>query len=163
MDVGSETGTVWPLGNIFDVSISFNSWTGSLKGSVTGTYTNVGDIQMILSDFSINAYVKNNSLLINSNIDFQSTITGDDTPYIFSWYIDNEKVIYNQNITYQFEEKEDYKIELVVRDSCRNELRDSLSLNVEENPNSTNTPGFETILLLSILGFFVIYNKRKKK
>jgi hypothetical protein len=163
VDVGSETGIEWPQGTVFNVSITFNSWTGSLNGSVTGTYTNIGDIQMIPSDFSINAYVINNSMLTNFDINFQSTVTGGDPPYNFTWYIDDENIIHNQNITYQFKQKGEYNIKLIIRDSCGNEKQDSLSFIIEENQNTTHTPGFEITLLLYILGFFIVYNKWKKK
>jgi len=116
-DVGGDTGTVWPDGTPFSVTITMTGWIGSKSSIVMNPVTNVGHITLYPTGAPLNVDVGGvYNGLVGQEITFSGSASGGAIPYTWFWDFGDGNWSNEQNPTNIYSESGTYIVTLIVTD-----------------------------------------------
>jgi PKD repeat protein len=129
VDIGSDTGTEWPDGTSFTVTITLGSWSGSKSGTVNG-FTDAGLVTLDPPTLVASASASETTILEGDTVDFTGSATGGATPYTWDWDFDDGGSSTDQNPSHTFTTQGTYDVVLTVTDDCSNTDTDTVTITV---------------------------------
>jgi len=131
VDIGPDSGTEWPDSTSFTVTITCSGWSGSKSGSVSGTYTDVGQITLYPPDVVADAH-GSYSGVVNDPIQFSGSASGGCGDYTWDWdFGDGSSHSSEQNPSHTYTSADDYTATLTVNDCCSLSDVDTASVHVD--------------------------------
>jgi PKD repeat protein len=135
VDVGPDTGTEWPDGTSFTVTVTLGSWSGSNTGTVSGIATQV-DVVLYPPTLVADADANPTTVLVGETVNFYGSATGGAPPYSYSWNFGDGSPTSNlQNPTHSYSTTGTKTVVLTVTDSCSSTDTDTIQITV--NPPLT--------------------------
>jgi len=141
VDIGPDSGTEWPDGTAFTVTITLGSWQGTGSGTVQGTYTDAGLIILDPPTLVATATLLTSGCIkVGDTVNFGGSATGGAPPYTWSWDFDDGGSSPNEDPSHVFTTEGTYNVELTVTDQCFNTDTDNVVV-VVNGPLDCNAGG----------------------
>lgn len=129
VDIGPDSGTEWPDGTPFTVTITLGSFVGTGGGTVSGSVTDVGNIVLYPPPPTAEAGGPYTGDTTNP-ICFTGSATGGASPYTWLWAFGDGGTSTEQNPCHTYSVCGGYTATLTVTDSCGQQDSDTASVNV---------------------------------
>jgi PKD repeat protein len=126
VDISGDTGTEWPDGTDFTVTITMSGWLGTLSGTVEGVYTILGTVILYPVTGPLNADAGGiYNGYINQEILFSGSASGGAIPYTWFWNFGDETWSNEKDPIHIYSDPGTYIVTLTVTDAASQKATDT--------------------------------------